>query len=128
MSIRRHDAKRDANEPMIVAAFEALYCQVYRLDAPCDLLVQHPYESFATTVQALVEQGKTLEQVQAANARNQEPEWLTADRISVLTPQEASQYVDQYGARLTPRQSYLILQRFGGSLSGAQRSQLRLNQ
>lgn len=41
MSIRRHDAKRDANEPMIVAAFEALFCQVHRMDTPCDLLVQH---------------------------------------------------------------------------------------
>ena len=41
MSIKRWNAKRDANEPMIVAAFEALYCQVFRLDTPCDLLVQH---------------------------------------------------------------------------------------
>lgn len=41
MSIRRHNAKRDANEPMIVAAFEAMHCLVHRMDTPCDLLVQH---------------------------------------------------------------------------------------
>lgn len=41
MSIRRHNAKRDANEPLIVAALEALGCIVHRMDTPCDLLAQH---------------------------------------------------------------------------------------
>lgn len=41
MSIRRHNAKRDEIEPLIVAALEAMYCQVYRLDTPCDLLCKH---------------------------------------------------------------------------------------
>lgn len=41
MSIRRHNAKRDQIEPMIVAAFEALGCLVYRIDTPCDLLLLH---------------------------------------------------------------------------------------
>lgn len=39
MSLRRHDAKRDANEPCVIAAFEAMGCMVKRLDMPCDLLV-----------------------------------------------------------------------------------------
>lgn len=39
MSIRRYNAKRDANEGQIIAAFEALGCMVQRLDTPCDLLV-----------------------------------------------------------------------------------------
>lgn len=39
MSIRRHNARRDANEPGIIAAFEAMGCLVKRLDTPVDLLV-----------------------------------------------------------------------------------------
>lgn len=39
MSIRRYNAKRDANESGIIAALEALGCVVYRLDTPVDLLV-----------------------------------------------------------------------------------------
>lgn len=41
MSIRRHDAKRDANEPEIVSALEVMGCKVIRMDQPCDLLVLH---------------------------------------------------------------------------------------
>lgn len=41
MSIRRHNAKRDANEGQIIAALEALGCQVKRIDTPVDLLVLH---------------------------------------------------------------------------------------
>lgn len=41
MAIRRHNARRDANEPLIIAAFEAAGCLVHRLDTPADLLVLH---------------------------------------------------------------------------------------
>lgn len=41
MSIRRHNAKRDANEGQIIAALEAMGCQVYRMDRPVDLLILH---------------------------------------------------------------------------------------
>jgi hypothetical protein len=37
--IRRHNAKRDANEPEIVAALQAAGASVYRLDQPVDLLI-----------------------------------------------------------------------------------------
>lgn len=38
----RYGAKRDASEKLIVEAFEACGCDVYRLDRPVDLLVYHP--------------------------------------------------------------------------------------
>ena len=41
MGLRRFANKRDANEPGIIAALEALGCMVYRLDKPVDLLVLH---------------------------------------------------------------------------------------
>ncbi|HLO78172.1 MAG TPA: hypothetical protein VK196_17085 [Magnetospirillum sp.] len=41
MGIRRHNARRDANEGVIVAAFEAMGCLVRRIDTPADLLVNH---------------------------------------------------------------------------------------
>ena len=41
MSLRRYNAKRDANEGIIIAALEASGCLVYRLDTPVDLLVLH---------------------------------------------------------------------------------------
>jgi Holliday junction resolvase-like predicted endonuclease len=41
LSIRRHNAKRDSNEPAIVDALERLGCQVKRIDTPVDLLVLH---------------------------------------------------------------------------------------
>lgn len=37
--IRRANAKRDGNEPEIVAALQAAGASVYRLDQPVDLLV-----------------------------------------------------------------------------------------
>jgi hypothetical protein len=39
MTIRRHNAKRDANEPAIVDALQAAGASVYRLDQPVDLLI-----------------------------------------------------------------------------------------
>ena len=39
MAIRRYNAKRDANEGIIIAALEAMGCLVYRMDTPVDLLV-----------------------------------------------------------------------------------------
>lgn len=39
MTLRRHNARRDANEGAIVRVFEDMGCQTYRLDQPCDLLV-----------------------------------------------------------------------------------------
>jgi hypothetical protein len=41
LSIRRHNAKRDGNEPGIIAALEAMGCIVHRMDTPVDLLVLH---------------------------------------------------------------------------------------
>jgi hypothetical protein len=41
MSIRRHNARRDANESRIIAALEAMGCIVHRMDTPCDLLIWH---------------------------------------------------------------------------------------
>jgi len=41
MAIRRHNAKRDANEGPIIAALEACGCRVHRMDTPVDLLVLH---------------------------------------------------------------------------------------
>jgi hypothetical protein len=41
MSIRRYNAKRDGNEPGIIAALEAMGCMVHRMDTPVDLLVLH---------------------------------------------------------------------------------------
>lgn len=42
MAIRRYNARRDANEPLIIAAFEAMGCLVHRMDTPVDLLVLLP--------------------------------------------------------------------------------------
>ena len=39
MSLLRHNPKRDANEPEIVAALEAIGCDVHRLNKPVDLVV-----------------------------------------------------------------------------------------
>ena len=39
VSIRRHNAARDANEPVIVDGLKAAGYGVTRLDTPCDLLV-----------------------------------------------------------------------------------------
>lgn len=39
MSLNRHAKRRDANEPEIVNALEKLGADVFRLDAPADLLV-----------------------------------------------------------------------------------------
>lgn len=39
MTIFRRDAKRDANEPAVVAALEAAGAKVWRLSQPLDLLV-----------------------------------------------------------------------------------------
>jgi hypothetical protein len=39
MSLRRFNAKRDANEPEIVEALQAAGASVYRLDQPVDLLI-----------------------------------------------------------------------------------------
>jgi hypothetical protein len=41
LSIRRYNAKRDANEGQIIAALEAMGCQVHRMDTPVDLLILH---------------------------------------------------------------------------------------
>lgn len=41
MGLRRFANKRDANEPAIVRALEALGCLVHRMDKPVDLLVSH---------------------------------------------------------------------------------------
>ena len=39
MKYKGYNAKRDANEPEIIAALEAIGCEVFRLDKPLDLLV-----------------------------------------------------------------------------------------
>lgn len=39
MSIKRYDAKRDANEPEIVAAARQLGVRLWQLDEPCDWMV-----------------------------------------------------------------------------------------
>ena len=39
MSIHRHDAKNDANQPTIIKALQAIGCKVYILRQPLDLLV-----------------------------------------------------------------------------------------
>jgi hypothetical protein len=39
MSLRRHNAKRDANEREIVEALQAAGASVYRLDQPCDAVL-----------------------------------------------------------------------------------------
>lgn len=39
MALRKYNAKRDANEGEVVAAFKAMGCLVQRLDQPVDLLV-----------------------------------------------------------------------------------------
>lgn len=41
-ALRRFNAKRDANEGPIVAAFKSLGCMTYRLDQPVDLLIYCP--------------------------------------------------------------------------------------
>jgi hypothetical protein len=41
MGLRRFANRRDANEPHIIAALEALGCLVHRMDKPVDLLVLH---------------------------------------------------------------------------------------
>ncbi len=50
MSIHRWDAKRDENEPEIVATFEGLGCSVYKIGQPCDLLLGYKGESFLIEV------------------------------------------------------------------------------
>ena len=39
MSLRRHNARRDANEPEIVEALQAAGASVYRLDQPTDAVI-----------------------------------------------------------------------------------------
>lgn len=39
MSIRRHNAKRDANEPEIVSALQSAGASVVRMDYPVDLAI-----------------------------------------------------------------------------------------
>lgn len=39
MSIRRHNARRDANEPEIVSALQAAGASVLRMDFPVDLAI-----------------------------------------------------------------------------------------
>lgn len=68
MSIRRHNAKRDANEGQIIAAFESLKCQVKRLDVPVDLLVLLPGGRGLLLVEVKTRTG-TLTKDQAAFVR-----------------------------------------------------------
>lgn len=42
--------KRDANEPEIIAALEAIGCTVYALDKPLDLLVGHGGKTYLLEV------------------------------------------------------------------------------
>lgn len=39
MSLKRHNAKRDANEPEIVSALRSIGCDVFLIDLPVDLIV-----------------------------------------------------------------------------------------
>lgn len=41
-ALRKFNAKRDANEGPIVAAFKDMGCMIYRLDQPVDLLLYCP--------------------------------------------------------------------------------------
>ncbi len=62
MSIRRHNAKRDANEPLIIAAFEAMGCLVQRIDTPVDLLVYNVRSGSILLVEVKTKRGKLTEQ------------------------------------------------------------------
>lgn len=68
MSLRRHNAKRDANEGIIIAALEASGCLVQRLDTPCDLLVLLPAGRGIIVVEVKTKTG-TLTKDQAEFAR-----------------------------------------------------------
>lgn len=53
MALRKHNAKRDASEGLIVEALKAAGCEVIRTDKPFDLIVSHP--ALKGKVVALVE-------------------------------------------------------------------------
>jgi hypothetical protein len=50
MSLHRYDAKRDANEPEIVKAFQSKGISVYRLDRPLDLLLGYNKKNYLVEV------------------------------------------------------------------------------
>jgi hypothetical protein len=50
MSLNRYAKRRDGNEAAIVAALEAVGCQVERLDRPVDLLVGFRGQTFLIEV------------------------------------------------------------------------------
>ena len=49
MGLHSHANARDANEPEIVEAFEALRCSVDREDTPCDLVVGEDFKGVPRT-------------------------------------------------------------------------------
>jgi len=50
MSINRFNARRDQNEPEIIAAFESRGIKVHRLDTPLDLLLGYNKHNYLVEV------------------------------------------------------------------------------
>lgn len=59
MSIKRFNAKRDANEPEIIDKFESLGASVESIDTPCDLIVG--YGNISILVEVKTEKGVLTE-------------------------------------------------------------------
>lgn len=59
MSLKRHNPKRDANEPEIVRALESIGCDVTRLDKPVDLVVG--YRGRTVLLEVKTKDGKLTE-------------------------------------------------------------------
>ena len=64
MSIDRHDARNDANQPTIIKALEAIGCRVYILRQPLDLLVSGGRLGDFNLLMEVKMPGKTLNQEQ----------------------------------------------------------------
>ena len=81
MKYKGYNAKRDINEPEIVAALEAIGCKVFRLDQPLDLLVGYRGKNWLIEV-------KTEKGYLTKSQKKFLPEWRGQLAV-VRTPEQA---------------------------------------
>lgn len=74
----RFDAKRDANEPEIVKAFQAKGISVHRLDKPLDLLLGYNKRNYLVEVKV---PGKHLNPKQVLFTDVWKGQWIVIDTV-----------------------------------------------
>ncbi len=88
--MRRYANKRDANEPEIVRALEAIGCDVLRQDTPCDLLVGYRARNYLIEVKQPGRENRRDQQEQAEWRKH----WRGQVRV-VTTAEEAIELVTE---------------------------------